>query len=150
MVGFSIPGAIEAESLVRTALATSGGVWAQDMGQWEYGEEWSNRAALFWYMDGAGQALALQLPSPAAGSYDLTARVAAGPGFGVVQFELGGAPLGAPVDLYAPRMTPRQVSLGTVTLSPGSNPLTVRVTGKNSLSTGFNVGIDAFLLAAHP
>ena len=146
MVKTSIPGAIEAEDLVSTAKATDGGVWAQDMGQWEYGEGWSGRQALFWYTDAAGPELTVQLPSPADGKYELVARLASSHGFGIVQFSLGGSPLGGPIDLYAPLMTPRQVSLGTVALKAGANPLSVKVTGKNEKSVGFNVGIDAFLL----
>jgi hypothetical protein len=148
MAGFSIPGAIEAEDLVSTAKATSGGVWSQDMGQWEYGEAWSKRGALFWQMDQPGADLNFQLPNTAAGKYEVVARVVTGPGFGVVQFSDGGKPLGGSIDLYAPVITPREVSLGVADLKAGQNPVTVSVTGKNALSRNFTVGIDAFMLKA--
>jgi hypothetical protein len=148
MTSFAIPGAIEAEDLVSSAKATSGGLWAQDMGQWEYGEVWSKRGALFWQMDQAGANLTLQLPGAAPGKYDVVARMVAGPGFGTVQFSMGGKPLGGPVDLYAPEIAPREVSLGSVDLKGGPNPIGVSVTGRNPQSKNFTVGIDAFLLKA--
>jgi hypothetical protein len=146
MTGFALPGAVEAEDLVSSAKATSGGVWAQDMGQWEYGEAWSKRRALFWQMDKPGAELAFELPSPAAGRYEVIARMVTGPGFGIVHFSEDGRPVGEPIDLYAPIVTPREVSLGMVDLKAGPNTLTVSVTGKNQLSRNFTVGIDAFVL----
>jgi Protein of unknown function (DUF2961) len=146
MTGFSIPGAVEAEDLVSTAKASAGGIWAQDMGQWEYGEAWSNRSALFWQMDQAGPDLNIQLPCADAGKYEVVARMVTGPGFGVVQFWDGPKPIGPSIDLYAPIVTPREVSLGTLDLKAGPNKLTAIVNGKNDLSRNFTVGIDAFIL----
>jgi hypothetical protein len=150
MTGFAIPGAVEAEDLVSTSQATSGATWAQDMGQWEYGEAWSKRGALFWQPDKAGSDLVVPVPVAAAGKYLVLARMVGGPGFASVQFSSGGRVLGAPVDLYASGMKPMEVPLGTVDLVAGANPLTVSVTGKNALSRGFTVGIDAFILSAAP
>lgn len=141
-----IPGAIEAEGLVATAKATAGGFWAQDMGPWEYGEGWSGKAALFWYVDGAGPELTLEVPVAAGGVREVVARVVTGPAYGVVQFSHGGGPLGAPVDLYAPKVAPKEVSLGRVALASGPNRIGVKVLGKDIQSIGYNVGIDAFLL----
>jgi hypothetical protein len=147
MTAFAIPGAIEAEDLAPAARATSGGVWSQDMGNWEYGEAWSKRGALFWQPDQAGSDLTIPLPSKADGKFQVMARMVSGPAFGIVQFSLGGSPLGGPIDLYAPAVSPREVPLGAADLRAGSNPLTVRVTGKNPLSGNLTVGIDAFTLA---
>jgi Protein of unknown function (DUF2961) len=146
MTAFAIPGAVEAEDLVKTAKATAGGVWAQDMGNWDYGEAWSKRGSLFWKMDQAGADLTVQLPAAADGKYEVTARMVSGPSFASVQFSLGGRPLGAPADLYSPQIGPREVTLGEVDLKAGSNPLTVSVTGKNERAGSFTVGIDAFLI----
>jgi hypothetical protein len=150
MTGFSIPGAIEAEDLVSTAKASAGGVWAQDMGQWEYGEAWSKRAALFWQMDQAGPDLNIQLPCAEAGKYEVVARMVTGPGFGVVQFWDGPKPIGPSIDLYAPIVAPREVSLGAIDLKTGPNKLTAIANGKNELSRDFTVGIDAFILKPAP
>jgi hypothetical protein len=146
MTGFSIPGAVEAEDLVSTAKATQGGIWAQDMGQWEYGEAWSKRGALYWQADAGAADLTLLLPSAAAGRFDVVARMVAGPGFGTVQFSSGTNPLGGPIDLYSPQMAAREIPLGAAVLVAGQNPLRVSITGKNPDSRGYTVGIDAFLL----
>jgi hypothetical protein len=147
MAAFSIPGAVEAEALAPTARVTGGGVWPQDMGQWEYGEAWSNRAALFWHAGKVGDELSLDVPAPKGPGGRLSARVARGPGFGIVQFLVRGAPVGDPVDLYAEVMTPADVPLGP--LAAGGEPVTVtvRVVGKNPKSRSIDVGIDAFTAA---
>jgi hypothetical protein len=145
---FSIPGAIEAESLAESAKATKGGAWAQDMGQWEYGEAWSGSGALFWDGGEAGSRLTIALPSKSAGRFALAARMVSGPGFGTVQFSVGGAPLGSPVDCYASEPAPRQVALGTAELKAGDNELTVALTGRDPKSSGTRVGIDAFTLSS--
>jgi hypothetical protein len=150
MTAFSIPGAVEAEDLASSAKATSGGVWDQDMGQWEYGEAWSRRHALFWQAEQPRASLTVGLPCPAAGRYEVVARMVAGPGCGVVRFSLGGVPLGGDIDLYAPVVTPREVPLGTLGLGAGANPLVVTVAGRNASSRSDLVGIDAFLLKAAP
>ena len=150
MTGFSIPGAVEAEGLVSSAKASAGGFWAQDMGQWEYGESWSSRSALFWRADSAGPELTLQVPCPADGSYAVSARMVSGPGFGIVRLALGGGTAGAPVDLYAAQVAPREIALGTFTLKAGQVPLSIGVAGMNPLSKGFDVGIDAIILAKAP
>jgi hypothetical protein len=146
MAEYSIPGAIEAESLVSSAKATEGDFWAQDMGQWEYGEAWSKRGALFWHGKKSGSQLTLLLPCPAGGKYTVVARMARGPGSGIVTVSVGGQPAGAPVDLYGAEMSPQEISLGEASLIAGQVPVAFDVTGKNPLSKGYDVGIDAFIL----
>ena len=106
MTSFIIPGAVEAEHLVSTARATSGGMWAQDMGQWEYGEAWSNRGALFWQTDQAGAELTLQLPCVAEGNYGIVARMVEGPGFGTVHSQWAAGPSEAPSTSMRRRSAP--------------------------------------------
>jgi hypothetical protein len=150
MTGFAIPGAIEAEGLASSAKASSGGVWAQDMGQWEYGEAWSGRGALFWQAGAAGPQLTLQVPCPADGTYRVVARMVSGPGFGSVGFTVGGRPAGDPCDLYSPQVAPREAPLGTFDLKAGQVPVSITSTGHNPLSKGFDVGVDAFILSRAP
>jgi hypothetical protein len=145
MAAFSIPGAIEAEGLASTATTTGGGFWKQDMGQWDYGEAWSGRRALFWHGK-VGAELGLTVPVGAAGRYLVVARMASGPGFGVVQASVAGQPAGAPVDLYAPGMAPLEVPLGVMDLKAGNVAVSFSVAGKNASSRGYDAGIDAFLL----
>jgi hypothetical protein len=148
MTGFSIPGAVEAEGLVDGAKVSDGNVWAQDMGQWEYGEAWSNRGALYWQAGRPGAELSLSFSVPPGSGSQLVARMASGPGLGIVQLLVGGKPVGDPVDLYAEHETPIEVPLGP--LSPGAGPvaLTVRTVGKNPKSRSLDVAIDAFVFRA--
>lgn len=145
---FAIVGGIEAESLQGTAKSTGGGFWVQDTADWEGHHVWSNGQALIWYPDAKGAEWTLQLPCAAGGEYEVVARMVCGPTLGTAQFIVDGKPVGVPVDLFAPAMTPKEVSLGTLTLKPGANPLVVRAAGKNPLSKGQAVGIDAFILKA--
>jgi len=143
---FVIVGGIEAESLQGSAKSTGGGCWVQDTADWDDGHIWSNGQTLIWYPDEKGAELTLQLPCAAGGEFEVVARMVCGPNLGTAQFVFAGELAGQPIDLFAPEMTPKEISLGTLTLKPGPNPLVVRVTGKNPLSKGLAVGIDAFIL----
>jgi hypothetical protein len=111
---------------------TGGGTWVQDMGNWEYGEEWSDRGA----SSGPGQPGSRMTPPlyPAPCRRHLRGRGADGrgpgprdcPGLGRRR-ERGRAP----VDLYAPLMTPREVTLGTFAQGAARFPSSFTVTGKN-------------------
>jgi hypothetical protein len=143
---FAIVGGIEAESLRDSAKSTSGGFWAPDTADWDNGAIWSGGRVLYWYPEEKNAELTLQLPCPAGGEFEIVARMVTGPGLGTAQFLIEGKPAGDPIDLFAPKMAPREVSLGTFTLRPGANPIVVKVTGKNPLSKGIEVAIDAFML----
>jgi hypothetical protein len=142
----AILGAVEAEDLQPTAKATSGGIWAHDMPQPEKGVFWSGGNVLSWYPSQDGAEMTLQIPCATDGMFHLVARMVTGPDEGTVQFILDGKPVGAAVDLYSPKMTPREVSLDTLTLKAGTIPLVLKLEGKNPASTGLVVGIDAFIL----
>jgi hypothetical protein len=145
---FAIVGGIEAESLQGTAKATGGGFWVQDTADWEDHHVWSNGQTFIWYPDEKGAEWTLQIPCTAGGQFEVVARMVCGPTLGTAQFIFDGNPVGDPMDLFAPEMTPKEVSLGTIALKPGANPLVVRATGKNPISRGLAVGIDAFILKA--
>jgi len=149
MKAFAITGAIEAEGLEKTATATGGGLWSQDMGQWEYGEAWSARGALFWGADKPGSELTVPVPVPAGATGHLVARMVAGPGFGIVRFAVGSGALGEAVDLYAAQLTPREIDLGPVPAS-GTVPVIIQLAGKNPLARRSDAGIDAFILKPAP
>ncbi len=143
---FAIVGAIEAEDLQSSAKVTNGGLWAHDMPEPDDGVVWSNGSVLSWYPDQNNSELTLQIPSPAEGEFHLIARMVTGPDAGMVQFILGGKPVGDPVDLYSPKSTPKEISLGMIALKAGPFQLIFRNTGKNPASSGGVVGIDAFIL----
>jgi len=107
---------------------------------------WSNGAVLSWYPSQVNAELTLQVPSPAEGEFHLVARMVCAPDMGTVQFILDGKAVGDPVDLYSPKLEPKEFSLGTLPLKAGSFPLSIKVTAKNPASRGIVVGIDAFIL----
>jgi hypothetical protein len=146
MTSYVIPGAVEAETLKDSAKVSAGGMWIQDMGNWEYGEAWSGRACLFWDPGQAGARMDLAVPCAASGKYVVVARLASGPDIGTVHVSVGGAPAGDVLDLYAPAMTPREVTLGTFEAKGGTLPVSFVVTGKNPLSVGVRLAVDAFIL----
>lgn len=88
----------------------------------------------------------LLVPCAVEGRYVVVARMAAGPDLGTVQPAVSGAPAGGPVDLYAPLMTPREITLGTFEAKGGVLPVSFTLTGANPASKGHRVGIDAFIL----
>jgi len=146
----SIQGAIEAETLKATAKATSGDVDSAYMDEVDERNVWSNGQVLWWApaADDKNAELALQLPSPVDGRFEVIARVVTGPDRAIVQFAFDGKPVGETIDLSAPKWEPKEVSLGILTLKSGANPLIVRIAGENPHSEGLGVGIDAFLLKA--
>jgi hypothetical protein len=149
MASFSIPGAVEAEALVATAKASDGGTWAQNMGNFEYGEAWSGRGALMWHGKGEGSRLDVVVPA-ADGKYQVVARMVTGPDLATVQPSVGGAAAGNPVDLYAPSETPTEIPLGLLEAKGGKLPISFTITGKNPNSASYAVGIDAFILKPAP
>ncbi|MGO9994711.1 MAG: glycoside hydrolase family 172 protein [Steroidobacteraceae bacterium] len=143
-----IKGALEAENLKDSAKATSGGIWTKYMDAVDDDNIWSNGQTLFWHPDDKDAELTLQLPSPEGGQFEVIARMVSGPDLGIFQFVLEGNPIGPAIDLYASKSEPKEVSIGTVTLKAGANPLVVRAMGKNPQSKDVSVGIDAFILKA--
>jgi hypothetical protein len=143
---YAIVGAVEAEDLQASAKATNGGVWGHDMVSTDDGVIWSNGAVLSWYPSEPNAELVLQVPCRADGAYHLVARMVCGPEAGTFQFMLDGKAVGGPVDLYSPALAPREVSVGTFDLKAGAVPVSLRITGRNPASTGYVIGIDAFLL----
>ena len=95
-----------------------------------------------------GQWVEYVLPIPAAGTYRVKAKAAAGDSSGIVRLQVNGDPQGDPVDLYAaaPRSS-MDVDWGTTTfLKAGKAILRLRVDGKNPKSSGFHVEIDSVQL----
>ena len=140
-----IPGAIEGESLLKSAKATMGPVEVQDMSPWLH--EWSSAEQLWWRPTAVGATLTLSLPAPADGEYELVGYFSRAKDYGNIQVLVNDAPAGPVVNLFDPEVKPTgAVSLGKVQLKQGANPLQIRVTGKDTRSGGYLVGLDAFVL----
>ncbi len=140
-----LAGAIEGEQLVTGATATGGVVEVQDMSG--FGDQWSGEGQLWWHGAGEGATLTLQLPVRAAGTFDVVGFFTKAPDYGICQLWLGDRQLGSDLDAYATSVVPTgAVNLGRVTLSAGSVPLTVKITGKAAASSGYLFGLDALIL----
>jgi hypothetical protein len=87
---------------------------------------------------------------PGPHDYDFYVRLTRGPDAGAWQVYLDGDPLGAPMDLFAPRALLREQLLGRRHLGPGGHTLELRGTGKNLESTGFALGFDSFMARWYP
>jgi hypothetical protein len=144
----TVRGALEGERL--KALEVSGGnVQTQAMGG--FGDSWSGDAQLWWTGAKPGDRLILAVPVREAGTYELKAQLTKANDYGVVQFWMDGAKIGAPVDLYNPSVVPSGVlSLGKVTLTAGEHRLGVEITGANEQEIkAYMFGLD-YLMLLHP
>jgi hypothetical protein len=142
---FKVEGAIEGESLLRGAKATSGPLENQDMSV--FSGRWSGEDQLWWRPESANQFLTLNLPSPAEGDYELIGYFTKAKDYGTIQVLQGENTVGPVVNLYDPEVVPSgAVSLGRVHLHSGANQIRIRVVGKDQRSQGYLVGLDAFVL----
>lgn len=104
---------------------------------------WSGAAQLWWTGAKPGDKLVLELPVAKAGKYNLVAQFSRAVDYGIVQLSLDGKRLGAPIDLYAPRVVVKAMLLGKRTLAAGSHRLTVEIVGANPLSVkAYMFGLD--------
>jgi hypothetical protein len=99
-------------------------------------------------LDEAKLGLPFDVPAPC--EYDVYVRVTRGPDRGAWQVFLDEEPIGAPMDLYAPRAITREQLLGRKHLKPGGHWLELRCTGKNLESTGLSLGLDSVMLRWYP
>ncbi len=85
--------------------------------------------------------LSLVCDIPAAGRYDISIEAVKGPAQAMVQLFDREAPVGDPIDLYAPeRQRNEKTSLGILTLAEDPANLMFKLVGKNEKSEGF--GLD--------
>jgi hypothetical protein len=137
---------LEAEAL---AISERRGVrtFARNMNEFGAGN-WSGDTQLS-VRGKSGSGLTFDLPVEKAGRYQLSVYLTMGPDFAQIQPQLDGERLGKPIDLYAPRViVSGRVVLATRTLKAGRHALGIDITGKGQASTGTEVGIDCFEIAA--
>lgn len=134
----SVAGGYEAENLF--VIGASDPVVIKE----RFGAEprWRAGAYLRLEADAVGDLLTLGLPVPASGLYQLTLHLARSGSGGRFQAEINGRPLGEPVDNYSEVEAMGSVTLGEIRLRRGTWPLTLKVTGQNPASTGFDIALD--------
>lgn len=140
-----LPNAIEGESLIPQAKASTGSVTAQDMGS--YDGEWSNNKQLFWQPAGPDATLTLNIPIETAGRYNVTAYLTRASDYGKIIVSLNGVEFNAELDLYAKNVEPTgPMPIGELKIPAGNNTVVIKISGKNPDSKGYLVGIDAVTL----
>ncbi len=137
---------LEAETLAiseRRGVRTS----ARNMNEFGAGN-WSGDTQLSVYGK-PGSGLTFDLPIEKTGRYQLSIYLTMGPDFAQIQPRLDGAPLGSPIDLYAPRViVSGRIDMATRTIPAGRHAIGIEITGKSQASTGTELGIDCFEVAA--
>ncbi len=100
---------------------------------------------------GAGQYVEYTTPNLPAGSYTLDFRYKTGGPRARHTFVLDGVQLGGVIDPYASTSFYRTANLGTVVFtSTGPHTIRLTITDKNSSSSGYLIGADAFIFTPLP
>ena len=142
---FKLANAIEGEKLALSASASEGPVSPQEMGV--FSGDWSGEAQLWWRPTAPNATLSLLTKVETAGDYELIGYFTKAGDYGQFQISLEDKPVGEPVDLYGAEVSPTgPINLGKISLQKGYNRIVVQVTGKNTRSSGYSFGLDAFVL----
>jgi hypothetical protein len=84
---------------------------------------------------------------PAAGEFELITKYTKSWDYAIVQAFLDSAPLGPPVDTYAPTVIPgKEIVLGKRQLTAGRHVLRFQAVDKNEASKGYLMGIDHLIV----
>jgi hypothetical protein len=94
--------------------------------------------------------LYLPFDVPSVHDFDFYLRCTKSPDGGSWQPYIDGAPMGAPIDLYATPGTSKEVVLGRLRMKPGNHELELRGSGKNVASSGYALGFDSFMVRWYP
>lgn len=114
---------------------------------------WPGGAQLVYPATAAGQSVNLNFQVPTEADYALGLAITQSPDAGQLEFTVDGKTvLGntgtSPFDAYFAAERDYYLPLGGVHLPQGSHSITIKVTGKNSASSGFKVGIGQVTAAA--
>jgi hypothetical protein len=133
--------AVEAEMLVPASQTMQSAV--EDMSP--YGADWSGNKQLKLIAKGAGEKAALSLPAIEK-SYDVSLYYTIGPEYGNVDILYAGKKVGSIAAFNPIPMPGGRIILKKLTPSDKRIPLEFVVKGKHRLSSGYALGIDAFVL----
>lgn len=139
---FHVEGALEGEILAE-ARCTAGQTQVQDLGG-----EFSRGRHLWWVGGEEGAVLEVKVSVEQAGRYRIVLGLTKSWDYGVHQPLVNGGPVGEPLDLYAPQVTPLKVELGEFALPAGEMLLGLRCVGTNPQAqpARYMAGIDYILL----
>jgi hypothetical protein len=138
----------EGEDLVDSAKLTGGKVHEAGMEFW--GDLFSNRYALEWNAEKAGDTLTLPFTVAKAGRYRVAARLSKVEPGGTFTISLDDQPLTEPVNLYQPPPFPGlfEHPVAEAHLEAGEHTLKFTYTGSDEKSKGKRLMLDRFQVAA--
>ena len=138
-------GAVEAEDLKDRSSASGGELAVEDMT--EKGPDWSGDRQMVFRAEGKGSSCDLVFPVKEPDIYRISAYMTKGPRYGKGEVLIAGTKV-AEFDCYAPETAPAgRVEFKKVRLLGERGTVVFRVTGKDSSSLGYDVGVDALVLA---
>jgi hypothetical protein len=136
--------AIEAEDLLGTSTVVGGELAVTNMSS--YGVDWGHDKQLEFRTSSARSEFSLSLPIRYPDRYTLYAYLSKGPTYGALVISSEGKTL-LEFDGYGREFEPAgKVTLGHIAAMDSVKHVECRVTGKAEESTGYDVGIDAFVL----
>jgi len=136
--------AIEAEDLISTARSSGGEFVVEDMSH--FGVDWGHDKQLLFRASSTGSEFTISLPVKYFDDYIAYGYFARGPEYGRLEVYAGGKKLGE-YDGFAKDTEPSgKTMLGKIKVTNRAQDIHFRVTGKSENSSGYNVGLDAFLL----
>jgi hypothetical protein len=148
-VSTRVVGALEGEEL-RILERTGGNAHPQDLAH--FGPGWSDDTHLWWIEGKPGDRLTVAVPVKTDGQYKLIVQLTKARDYGIVQLWLDGQKLGAPLDLFNPKVIPTgALDLGVHPLKPGEHRLTLEIVGANERAVkAYMAGLDFVKLEAAP
>lgn len=137
-----IQGVLEGEEL-KILSKTGGSPRPQAMKHFAAGR-WSGHSHLWWTGAKPGDSLVLAVPVEKAGTYEISVVLTKAVDYGVVQLAWNNERPTQPIDLFNKAVTNTPpISLGSFSLAPGLQKLTIAVTGANEAAVkNYMFGLD--------
>jgi len=138
-------GAVEAEGLIANAEASGGKLEVQDMST--LGVDWSNDKQLLFRSSDANGYFTVRIPVKEPDKYTISAYITKDSVYGKMEAWINGKKVGE-FDGYSKETLPGgKTTFDKVRLTDSAVAITFKATGKDPLSKGFYVGLDAFTLS---
>jgi len=115
----------------------------QDMKVFQTAEyKWSNTAQIIFKAEKTQAYVKFRICIPEDGNYTMTLNYTLAPDFGIIKNFIDGNEIGESQDLYNGKVICEESEIGNVYLTKGYHDYTIKVTGKNSKSSGYFCGLD--------
>jgi S1-C subfamily serine protease/regulation of enolase protein 1 (concanavalin A-like superfamily) len=137
------------EGATLSVIKALGGDVAPQFDMNKSGGKWTNDRQLLWKSPKMGSQLILEVPGETVGKFDVKGVFTRSPDAAKIKLTFDDKVLldGKAVDLFEKTTRPGTWKLGTITLTNRKpHRFTLTVQGKNTDSSGYNVGVDELLL----